>query len=485
MRKTPLLCMAAAAWVLGGCAVGPDHQRPPAPAAARYTADPLPPTAPGADQRLVESRDIPADWWTLFRSDALDALIVEALAANPDLRGAEAALRGARENVLAQQGAFFPSAALQLNPTRQSVAPALSSPLASGSNLYALHTAQLSISYAPDVFGGNRRQVESLQAQADAQRFQLEAAHLSLASNVAVAVIQLASLQTQIRTTHELIDLSTRQLALFRRQQALGQIGAADVAAQEAAIAQAQAGLPPLEKQLAQQRNQLAILLGRLPSEAPAVAFELDALRLPPEIPLSLPSRLVEQRPDIRVAEEQLHAASAQVGVAVANRLPSIGLTASVGSSALRFSQLIGPGTAFWSVGANLLQPVFDGGTLLHRQRAAQAAYEQVGASYRSTVLGAFQNVADSLGAIQSDARALDALTLAERAARRSLEIARKQQAAGAAGSLAVLGAEQAHAQAALARVQAQASRLTDTVALFQALGGGWWNRDDVAVNTP
>jgi NodT family efflux transporter outer membrane factor (OMF) lipoprotein len=434
-----------------------------------------------AQQYFLEARDIPADWWSLFHSDALNALIGEALAASPSIGAAEAALRGARETVLAQQGAFFPSVDAQLNPTRQSVASVLSSPLASGSNIYTLHTAQLNISYAPDVFGGNRRQVESLQAQADAQRFQLEAAHLTLTSNVVIAAIQTASLRTQIRTTHDLIALATRQLELFRRQQALGQIGAADVAAQEAAIAQVRTTLPPLEKQLEQQRNQLAVLVGRVPSEGPTLDVELDALRLPEELPLSLPSRLVEQRPDIKAAEEQLHAASAQIGVALANRLPNLSLTASAGSSGLEFSKLFTAGTGFWSLGVNALQPLFDGGTLLHRQRAAQASYDQAAATYRSTVLGAFQNVADTLSAILADARALDAVVMSERAAERSLLIARKQWAAGATSSLAVLSAEQAYRQAALARVQAQANRLTDTVALFQALGGGWWNRGSAA----
>jgi len=482
MKHLPLLCVAASC-VLGGCAVGPDFQAPAAPTTTRYTVDPMPSSTAGAEppsaltQRFVEARDIPGEWWTLFRSDALNALIGEALAANPDVKAAEAALRGAREDVLAQKGAFFPSVDAQVNPTRESIAPVLASPLANDANLYSLHTAQLSISYSPDVFGGNRRQVESLQALADAQRFQLEAAHLTLTSNVVMTAIQMASFRAQIETTHDLIALATRQLEAFRRQQALGQIGAADVAAQEAEVAQVRATLPPLEKQLEQQRNQLAVLVGRLPSERPTFDVELGALRLPDELPLGLPSRLVEQRPDIRAAESQLHAASAEIGVAVANRLPSLSLTANVGSSALEFSKLFTSGTGFWAVGANLAHPLFDGGTLLHRQRAAQANYDQAAAVYRSTVLGAFQNVADALGAIQSDAKALDALVSAERAAEKSLQIARKQWAAGATSSLAVLVAEQAYRQAALARVEADAARLSDTVALFQALGGGWWNR--------
>nr|WP_232077510.1 efflux transporter outer membrane subunit [Variovorax sp. PBL-E5] len=389
-------------------------------------------------------------------------------------------MRGARENTLAQQGAFFPSVAAQFNPTRQSIVPVLASPLASGSDIYSLHTAQLNIAYAPDVFGGNRQQVKSLQAQADTQRFQLQAARLTLTSNVVLGAVQLASLQAQIGTTHQLIDLAEHQLALFQRQHALGQTGIADVAAQEAVVAQVRATLPPLEKQREQQRNQLAVLAGRLPGDRAAFDVELDALRLPDELPLSLPPRLVEQRPDVQAAEAQLHAASAQIGVAMVNRLPSFSLSAGFGSSALQFSKLFTAGTGFWSVGANALQPIFDGGTLLHRQRAAQAGYDQAAAAYRSTVLGAFQNVADTLGAIQADARALESLIASERAAERSLAIARRQWSAGAVGSLAVLAAEQSLRQAAIARVQAQASRLADSAALFQAPGGGWWNRDPV-----
>ena len=481
------LIIATAVGLLGGCAVGPDFQAPAAPTTERYTAQALPAStaASGADngpeQRLVEGRDIPAEWWALFRSDGIDALMRQALAANPDLQAADAALRAARENVLAQQGAYFPSVSADYNATRQGVADPIASPLSSGAATYTLHTAQLTVGFVPDVFGGNRRQVESLQAQADAQRYQLEAARLTLASNVVVAAVQHASTRAQIEATRELIDLASRQLTLLQRQQTAGQIGSADVAAQEAALAQAQATLPPLEKQLAQLGNQLAVLTGSLPSDTVLPDFKLEQLQLPEELPLSLPSKLVEQRPDIRAAEAQLHAASAQVGVAVANRLPSFNLSAGVGSSALKFSQLFSAGTGFWSLGADVTQTVFDAGTLMHRQRAAQAGYDQAAALYRSTVLTAFQNVADTLNAIQSDARALDAAVVAERAAQRSLAIARRQHAAGSAGVLVELNAEQTLRQAMLGRIQAQANRLADSAALFQALGGGWWNRSEGA----
>ena len=479
------LVIATAVGLFGGCAVGPDFHAPAAPTTGRYTAQALPASTAasgaGPEQRLIEGRDIPAEWWALFRSDGIDSLMRQALTANPDLQAADAALRAARENVLAQQGAYFPSVSADYNATRQGVADPIASPLSSGAATYTLHTAQLTVGFVPDVFGGNRRQVESLQAQADAQRYQLEAARLTLASNVVVAAVQQASTRAQIEATRELIDLASRQLTLLQRQQTAGQIGSADVAAQEAALAQAQATLPPLEKQLAQLGNQLAVLTGSLPSDTVLPDFKLEQLQLPEELPLSLPSKLVEQRPDIRAAEAQLHAASAQVGVAVANRLPSFNLSAGVGSSALKFSQLFSAGTGFWSLGADVTQTVFDAGTLMHRQRAAQAGYDQAAALYRSTVLTAFQNVADTLNAIQSDARALDAAVVAERAAQRSLAIARRQHAAGSVGVLVELNAEQTLRQAMLGRIQAQANRLADSAALFQALGGGWWNRSEGA----
>jgi NodT family efflux transporter outer membrane factor (OMF) lipoprotein len=453
-----------------------------------YTAAPREQTAAASGvpaQRLVAGRDIPAEWWQLFRSPPLETLMREALARNPDVQAAEAALNAARENAAAQRSALFPSASAQYGATRQGVAQLVASPLASGADIYTLHTAQLSVGYVPDVFGGSRRQLESLQAQTDTQRFQLEAARLTLVSNLVAAVIQRASVRAQIEATQALIGLSARQLAILQRQRELGHIGAADVAAQEAAVAQLQATLPPLDKQMAQLGNQIAALNGNTPAETRVPEIRLDALTLPEELPLSVPSTLVEQRPDIRAAQAQLHAASAQIGVAAANRLPSVNLSAGIGSSAEQFSKLFGAGTSFWSLGADIAQTLFDAGSLQHRQRAAEAAYEQAAAQYRGTVVVAFQNVADALTAIEADANALGAALAAERAAERSLDIARKQQAAGSVGVLVVLNAEQAWRQATLGRVQAQASRLGDTALLFQALGGGWWNRGESSAREP
>lgn len=470
--------------MLAGCAVGPDFERPDAPSVDRYTAEPLPgatasaAAAGGAAQRFLVGRDIPAEWWQVFHSAPLNALIEEALKANPTVTAAEAALRQAHELTLAGKGAFFPTVQAGFNASRSKTAQSLSPATASGNLYYSLYTAQLSVSYVPDVFGGTRRQVEALVAQEENQRFQLEAAYLTLTANLVAAVVTEASLRGQIAATEEIISVQRQSLDILHRQLGLGQVAGADVAAQEAALAQAEATLPPLRKQLAQQRHLLAVLIGRVPSDQPKAAFGLASLHLPEELPVSLPSRLVEQRPDIRAAEEELHAASAQIGVAIANMLPQISLSANGGSTALMIGSLFGPGTAFWTVAANAAQTIFDAGTLLHKKRAADAALDQAAAQYKATVLTGFQNVADALRAIQSDADGLVAATAAERAAANSLAIARRQLAIGAVNYLALLNAQNTYQQALNNLVQAQAARFADTAALFQALGGGWWNRD-------
>ncbi|MGD1074936.1 MAG: efflux transporter outer membrane subunit [Thermodesulfovibrionales bacterium] len=472
--------------LMTGCAVGPNYQRPTTPHVDRYTPQPLPAQTAsvevkgGEAQRFMQDMDIPGQWWTLFHSKPLNDLIEQALRANPDMEAAQAALRVAWENVSAERGAFFPSIEANFNPTRQKISNELTSPLANNSYIFNLHTAQVSVAYVPDVFGGTRRQVESLKAQADLQRFQVEATYLTLTSNVVAAAVQEAALRGQIAATKQIRDMQSQSLEKNKRQYEWGQIARGDVVAQEAALAQVQSTLPPLEKQLAQQRDLLARLAGRFPSESLDEEFELSSLQLPQELPVSLPSKLVAQRPDVRSAEEQLHSTSAEIGVSIANRLPNITLSANAGSSATSISQLFTSGTGFWTLAGNLTQPIFQGGTLLHRQRAAEAAYDQAAAQYRSVVLTAFQNVADTLHAIQSDADALKASAAAERAAAKSLAIARSQLELGQISYLALLNAEQTYQQAMINLGQALANRYADTAALFQALGGGWWNRSDV-----
>jgi NodT family efflux transporter outer membrane factor (OMF) lipoprotein len=466
-----------------GCAVGPDFKPPALPAAAGLPAGLLAhataaaPGDLGTAQRFVQDMDISAQWWTLFHSQPLTGLIDQAIKANPGLAGAQAALRQARENVHAQQGVYLPQVAAGLSASRALTPLAALSPAsASGNPYYSLITPQLNVSFVPDVFGANRRAVETLAAVAESLRFQYQATYVTLTSNVVTAAFQEASLRGQIAATEETIKVESGLLAILQKQYQLGQVSMADVAAQQAALAQAKLALPPLRKQLAQQRDALIGLAGRFPGEDLTAQFQLADLRLPADLPVSLPSRLVAQRPDVRAAEETMHAASAAIGVAVAARLPQITLSGDVGAESNRLASLFAPGTAFWTLGAGLAAPIFAGGTMLHKQRAAEAAFDQATAQYKSTVLTAFQNVADALHAIQTDGDLLVAAVESERAAATSLAIVRKQLELGQVAYLALLNAENAYQQAKLALVQARAARLIDTAGLFQALGGGWWN---------
>jgi NodT family efflux transporter outer membrane factor (OMF) lipoprotein len=483
------LIAASALLVTAGCAVGPKFKKPPAPNVNGYTAAPISTTSStsnvvgGESQHLVEGQDIPGEWWILFHSKPLNDLIERSLKGNPDLKAAQAALLVARENMLAQRGAYYPSINGGFSANRAKSSAEIS-PVTNTSALnYSLYTPQVSVSFVPDVFGLNRRAVESLQAQEQQARFALAATHITLSSNVAAAAIQEAQLRGQIDATHELITINSDMLKILRDQYAKGYASQLDVAAQESQLAQVTATLPPLLKQLAQQRDLLAVLSGGFPNQDLAEKFELSSLQLPQELPVSLPSQLVEQRPDVRQAEENLHSASAQIGVAVANRLPSFALTADAGSMAVVLGRLFAGGTGFWDVGASVTQPIFEGGTLLHRERAAKAAYTQASEQYRSTVLTAFQNVADTLNALQQDADALKAAAAAKDAAAVTLDLAKKQFQAGYVNYLGLLNAEQTYQQAVINLVQAQANRYADTAALFEALGGGWWNRADIPKN--
>jgi NodT family efflux transporter outer membrane factor (OMF) lipoprotein len=501
--RTALLAMAAA--FAASCAVGPDFHTPEAPPNGAYAPTPLPETSSSADvhggeaQHFIAGRDIPFEWWELFESKALNTLIEKAFKANPTIAAAQAALAQAQELVQAQQGYFFPSIGATYQAERHKIAGNLTNDQApgvqgNGDNLsaplqtpgvppytaplyYNFQTAELTVGFVPDVFGGNRRQVESLAAQADAQRFALEATYITLASNVAAAAIQEASLRAQIQATRAIIAADERALQILRDQFRLGSAMRIDVAAQETALAQAKATLPPLQLEFEQTRDLIRALVGNLPNDDVPETFELDALRLPPDVPLSLPAKIIEQRPDVRAAAAQLHAANAQVGVAVAAMLPQFPITGSYGGNADQFSWMFRSGGPFWNLIGDMTQPLFQGGTLLHRKHAAQQALKQAAAQYQGTVITAYQNVADTLHASLSDADALAAQVEAENAAKVTYELTRRQMETGYVNYLILLGAETAYQQALLSRVQAQATRYGDTVALFQALGGGWWNR--------
>ena len=492
-RRTPtlpaLVCPLAAA-LSAACAVGPDFYRPAQPHVDDYVREPLTSTASapieaGAAQAFRPGAAVPERWWDGFGSDPLDRMVERALQHNPTLDAARAALRQAHESTAAQIGAYYPSAQASYSVGRTENAVGTIAPtLSSGAAVYTLHTAQVSVGFVPDVFGANRRAVESLAAQEEAQRFELEAAKLTLASNVVAAAIQQAALQAQIEATNDIIAAEERSLELLREQQRLGYASALDVASQQSALAQAEQSLPPLRRQLEQTRDLLAVLAGNLPAQAGPERIDLEALKLPEELPLSVPSELVEHRPDVRAAEALVHSASAQVGVAVANRLPQFSISALYGGTATGISRMFDDGNRFWSIGGSATQTIFDFGTLEHRQHAAEAALDQATAQYRNAVLTAFQNVADALYALRNDADALAAAIKAEQAARTTLDLTRRQLDAGAVNVLALLNAQQAYQQSRIARVQAQAARYADTAALYQALGGGALNASTEATRS-
>jgi NodT family efflux transporter outer membrane factor (OMF) lipoprotein len=482
-----IVAAAFAAMMAAGCTVGPDFRRPEAPKSTSYTAGKLPqettsaPAAGGEAQRFVSGEDIPAQWWTLFHSGDLDRLIREALADSPTLAAARAALERAKENLAAQTGVvLYPAVDADASVTREKFSGAASGQPGQGV-LLTLYNASVNVTYSLDLFGGGRRELEALRSQVDYQRFLLEGAHLTLVSNIVTAAVKEASLRAQIRSTEDIVADLQKQLNVVERQFQMGGVSRSDVLAQQTQLAQTKVTLPPLQKALAQTRHLLAVLSGKLPGEAVLPEFLLDTLKLPEDLPVSLPSSLVRQRPDIRAAEEILHAASAQVGVATANLYPQITLTGSYGSETSNAGNLFGNNTSIWNIGAGLLQPVFHGGELEAKRRAAVAAYEQAAAQYRETVLLAFQDVADVLRALEDDARTLKAQAEAEAAARDTLDLTERQFELGGVSYLSLLNAQRQYRLARFILIQVQATRLADSAALFQALGGGWWNRSPEA----
>ena len=471
--------------VLGACAVGPNFHRPAPPAAKDYGNAPSQgatasaPVTGGNTQQFVAGMDISGQWWQLFQSPKLSALVEQALKGNPNIDAAHAALVQAHELYKAQRATLFPnvqgsfSALRAKNPTETLANP---TNLPQTNPYYNLFTAQLDLSYMPDVFGGSRRALEASRAQVEATRFELIATYVTLSSNVVNIAVQEASLRGQIAATDRVLALQHQLTDTLQRQQAIGTASTADLLQQQAAEAQTAATLAPLQKQLGQTRDALTALLGRLPAAEPAETFQLEELTLPTELPVSLPSKVIEQRPDVRQAQENLHSASAEVGVALAEMLPQFTISANTGSAALEIGKLFGPYTGFWTLGASLTQTLFDAGALLYRHRAAEDALDVAAAQYRATVILACQNVADTLRALQADADALKANAEAARAAKASFELVRQQYLNGSVSLIVLLNAEQTYQQAEIALVQAQANRYSDTAGLFHALGGGWWN---------
>jgi NodT family efflux transporter outer membrane factor (OMF) lipoprotein len=485
IRRRSRAALIAALAALCGCAVGPNFHRPAPPADRDYGSAPSQGTTAaaagtgGGAQTFTGGMDIPAQWWTLFESPKLNALVEQSLKGNPNIDAARAALRQAQLLYKAQRASLLPTVQGGFDATRaKNAVDTLANPtsLPQVNPYYNLYTAQLNLSYMPDVFGGTRRALEGTRAEVEATRFELIATYVTLSSNVVATAVQEAALRGQIGTTQRLLELQHQLTATLRQQHALGTASNVDLLPQEALEAQTAATLPPLQKQLGQTRDALTALLGRLPAAEPADTFELTDLTLPAQLPVSLPAKLIEQRPDVRQAEANLHAASAAVGVALANMLPQFEISAQTGSAALKIGQLFSAYTGFWDVGASLTQTLFDAGALRYRHSAADAALDAAAAQYRAAVILACQNVADTLRALQADAAALEASAAADQAAKEAFELARRQHEIGTLSTVALLNAEQTYQQAEITLVQAQANRYADTAGLFQALGGGWWN---------
>jgi NodT family efflux transporter outer membrane factor (OMF) lipoprotein len=483
----------AAMSAVSACAVGPNFRAPSPPSVASITPSPLPgqtETAAGTAQSFMSGADISGQWWTLFHSPELNSLINAALVNSPTLLASQQTLIEAQENVRTEQSAFLPSLSGSFQAERERVSSAQSASFGAGASAasgsstispFALYNATLSVSYNPDVFGGTRRQVESLQAQADYQRYELEAAYLTLTANIVTAAVNEASLRGQIEATQEIIASEEKQLDILNRQFALGGVPKANILSEQATLAGTEATVPPLQSQLAQLRNQLADYVGTFPANFHEADFTLADLQLPDTVPASLPSDIVNQRPDVQAAAAQLHEASANVGVATANMLPQISLTADVGHDALTTASLFTPQTLLWSLVAGVTQPIFEGGMLEAKRKSSVAALRGAGLQYQATVLSAFQNVSDALQVLLFDAQTLNAAALAEDSSAKSLAVTQDQYQLGSQPFTAVLTAQGTYQNAVINRVKAQATRLADTAALFQALGGGWWHRQDVA----
>ena len=483
----------AAGLALSACAVGPDFHTPEAPKVADashpYTPAPLPAmAASGASpayvpQHFVDGQDISATWWEAFQSPALNALVQAALANSPTVAAAQATLREAEENYRADYGSkVFPSVNAQFQAARERY-PVFQAEGVPAGFTASLFTAALDVSYTLDVFGGNKRELEGVRAAVDNQRFQVEATWLSLTSSVVATAIQEASLRAQLQVTRDVVANANQSLKVIDAQVRLGALARGALLQQQTLIAQQQAQIPPLEKALAQAQHQLAVLAGHLPGDAGLPEFDLDSLTLPRALPVSVPSALLQQRPDVRASQAQLHEASAQIGVATAALYPQITLSGGVDRESLKIGRLFDTGTTGWSLLGGVVQPIFNAGALQAKKRAAVAAYDAAQAQYRSTVLDAFLNVADTLRAIDTDADEVVATADAERLANEALGLVQRQYQLGAVSYLASLDAQRTYLSTRVALVQARAVRFTDTAALFQALGGGWWNAPDAVAS--
>jgi NodT family efflux transporter outer membrane factor (OMF) lipoprotein len=473
------VCLAAIAAIFSACAVGPDYVRPsPPPDTDRYAREPLPTASVAADgqtQRFTLNSSIAADWWRLFKSPPLDAAVRQAIANSPTLQASEASLRQSQDNLRAGYGVFFPHVEAGMNASRQRTAALQQSSQKPGT-IFTVITLSGTVSYALDVFGGGRRSVEGLRAQADYQSYASTAACLTLTANVVNTCIARAAYTAQVRATGQLIDLQNQQLHLSEAQVRAGTAPYAGLLSLRSLIAANQASLAPLKQRISQTEHLLATLEGVVPSNVTLPDIALNELTLPLDLPVSLPSDLVRQRPDILLAEAQLHVASANIGVATAAMFPSFSLNGTYGAVGSNLGNLPAASGRFWSIGPAATVPLFQGGSLWYGRKAAIDAFQVAQANYRQTVLAAFAQVADSLQALEHDAEALQAEVDAQSAAGEALDLLQANYRAGLVAYVDVLAADVQFHQTSIAYVQAVAQRHQDTVALFVSLGGGWWN---------
>ena len=478
----PLMAaLAGVALLLAACKQGPDFFSPAAPEEKAYTTpdDPVPPPdAPGvktkAAQRVALGAKVRDDWWTLFHSPQLEKIIREAFAASPPLAQARATLAQGRELVIAAYGGLLPQVDLAAQVGRQAVNVQISgvSRPAIPVNIYGVGPA---VNYAVDVFGGIKRQIEAQSAQADTSEYQLAAAYLALSGNVTTQALTIAGLRAQIKTVDEILANDQQNVNLVKTAQIGGTATMVDVTTAQTQLENDRTLLPPLRQQLSLARDALAVYVGKTPADWSPPDFDLTALALPAVVPVSLPSELVRQRPDILAAEAQLHVAAAQLGVATANLYPKFTINAAFAQTATSISNFGGAYTG-WDILGNMTAPIFHGGTLTAQQRAAKDALDASWAGYRQTVISAFGQVADELQALAHDDEAVKDQMAAVAVADEALRLARLSYAAGNSTLFQLLDPERQREQALLGLVRAQTQRLIDTAQLMVALGSGWWN---------
>lgn len=472
----------APALLAGGCAVGPDFVRPKPPPVTRYSREKAPEQtveAAGRAQRFEIGATVARDWWRLFNSPQIDEVVRMAISRNLTLQSALATLRQSRENLRAGYGVFFPQIDAGFNAARQKFSPAQFGSSAPGST-FNLYTLNSTVSYVLDVFGGQRRQVENLAAQAEYQRQTARAAYLTLIGSVVNASIAGAAYKAEIKATEQIVAFQKEQLQITDDQAKAGTVPYSNVLAIRAQLEASEATLPPLRKNLSQTRHLLTALTGQTPEQWTPPALDLADFTLPAEVPVTLPSELVRRRPDILAAEAQMHSASAVIGVATAAMFPSLTLSGDYGRDSMDVTKLFSSGTAFWSMGANLAAPIFHGGTLWFQRRAAIEAYNASCSNYRQAVAAGFQQVADALRGLELDASTVKTQSEALATAAQNLELIHSNYKAGLVNYLQVISADTQYQQANLGLIQAQALRLQDTTALFVALGGGWWEPLDL-----